>query len=110
MDKRLAMKRVYKRIRTIFLLFFFSALVVVGAYGGHRAWMQTSSDLPILTMTIQPKDFLLKIPANGELQSGESMAMAVPNVPVERLRIASVVPDGRHVNKGDVLVEFDPSE
>jgi multidrug efflux pump subunit AcrA (membrane-fusion protein) len=50
------------------------------------------------------------ISANGELQSEESMAIGMPPVPVFRLRIASVVPDGRHVNKGDVLVEFDPAE
>jgi multidrug efflux pump subunit AcrA (membrane-fusion protein) len=38
------------------------------------------------------------------------MAIAVPNVPVNRLRVASAIPDGRHVSKGDVLVEFDPAE
>ena len=48
--------------------------------------------------------------ANGELQAANSVIVAVPPVPVNRLRIASVVPNGRHVNKGDVLVEFDPAE
>jgi multidrug efflux pump subunit AcrA (membrane-fusion protein) len=38
------------------------------------------------------------------------MTIAVPFVPVERLKIAEVIPDGRHVNKGDVLVEFDQME
>src|SRR5215813_13944678 len=38
------------------------------------------------------------------------MTIAVPFVPIERLRIASVVADGRHVNKGDTLVEFDQTE
>jgi multidrug resistance efflux pump len=63
-----------------------------------------------LTAVIQPHDFTLKIAANGELQSAESMAIAVPFVPVYRLRISSVVPDGRRVTKGDVLVEFDPTD
>jgi len=44
------------------------------------------------------------------LQSAESIAVAVPPVPVQRLRIAWVVPDGTHVKKGDVLTEFDPDE
>jgi multidrug efflux pump subunit AcrA (membrane-fusion protein) len=59
---------------------------------------------------IQPQDFTLKICANGELQSAESITVAVPPVPVQRLRIGWTVPDGTHVNKGDVLVEFDPDE
>ena len=52
-------------------------------------------DLP-LTMAIQPRDFTIRISANGELQSSESLSIAVPFVPVERLKIADVVADGRH--------------
>ena len=61
-------------------------------------------------MAVQPRDFTLLIPAKGELQSAQATAVAVPPVPVNRLRIASVVADGRYVNKGDVLIEFDPEE
>jgi len=63
-----------------------------------------------LTVAIHPRDFTLRISANGELQSAESLTIAVPFVPVQRLRIATVVADGRNVGKGDVLVEFDPAE
>src|SRR6185295_14293281 len=81
-----------------------------GIFGGYRALTRTVLELQPLTTVVQPQDFTLKISANGELQSAESMAIAVPPVPVQRLRIASVVPDGSRVNKGDVLVEFDPEE
>src|SRR5688572_25221235 len=105
------MKRSYKKlIRTISLLILFLALATTGAYSGYRVWTKTSTEVPLLTMTVQPKDFTVKILANGELQSSESMAIAVPHVPIERLRIAAVVPDGQPVNKGDVLVEFDPTD
>jgi len=86
-------------------------LIVCGAlFGSYRALNHTAVDIQPLTIALQPTDFTLKISANGELQSAESIAVGVPPVPVERLRIGSVVPDGTHVNKGDVLVEFDPDE
>ena len=71
---------------------------------------RTRHPASVLTLTIEPGDFDLRITANGELQSAESLTIAVPPVPVERLHIASVVPDGTHVKKGDPIVEFDPSE
>lgn len=79
-------------------------------FAGHWLLTGSGSDLQPLTAEIRARNFDIVIPAAGELQSSKSVAIAVPNVPVNRLRIASVVPDGRHVSKGDVLVEFDPAE
>jgi multidrug efflux pump subunit AcrA (membrane-fusion protein) len=104
------MKRLLKHLRTFLLSFVVLAVTGLALYGGRRAWMSSSVPLLPLTMTVQPRDFKLIIPSSGELQSVESVTVAVPFVPVNRLRIASVVPDGRYVNKGDVLVEFDPAE
>ena len=86
------------------------ALVSSALFGGYRALTRTETDLQPLTTVIERQDFKHAILANGELQSSESMAIAVPPVPVQRLRIASAVADGTYVNKGDVLVEFDPEE
>ncbi len=86
-------------------------VAVSGAiYAARRAWPSGSSEVTPLVVPVEPRDFTLKIYADGELQSSESMTIAVPFVPIERLRIASVVADGRHVNKGDTLVEFDNEE
>ncbi len=86
-------------------------LAVSGAiYAAWRAWPSGSFEVTPLVVPVEPRDFTLKIYADGELQSSESMTIAVPFVPIERLRIASVVADGRHVNKGDTLVEFDNEE
>lgn len=82
----------------------------VAIYASRRAWPSGSSEIAPLVVPVQPRDFTLKIYAEGELQSAESMTIAVPFVPVERLRIATVVADGRYVNKGDTLVEFDQTE
>ncbi|HEV8484809.1 MAG TPA: HlyD family efflux transporter periplasmic adaptor subunit [Blastocatellia bacterium] len=104
------MKRSHKLIRRLALAIAVFVLASGGIFGGYRALTRTVSELQPLTAVIQPQDFTLTISANGELQSAESLAIAVPPVPVQRLRIASVVADGTHVNKGDVLVEFDPEE
>ncbi len=104
------MKRFPKFIRTILIAIFTLAIISIAIYAARRAWPGTTVEVSPLTLAVEPRSFTLRISANGELQSSESMTIAVPFVPVNRLRIASVVPDGRHVNKGDVLVEFDQTE
>ncbi len=104
------MKRPPKFVRIALIAVLLTALVSAVIYAARRAWPTTSSEVLPLTMAIQPRDFTIRISANGELQSSESMTIAVPFVPVQRLRIAEVVADGRHVNKGDVLAEFDPTD
>lgn len=104
------MKRLPILIRTALVAALLTAAVSAVIYAARRAWPSASSEVLPLTMAIQPRDFTIRISANGELQSSESMTIAVPFVPVQRLRIADVVADGRHVNKGDVLVEFDPTD
>jgi len=104
------MKRIPKLVRTILAAALLTVMVSAVIYAARNAWPAASSEVLPLTAVIEPRDFTIRISANGELQSAESMTIAVPFVPVQRLRIASVVADGRHVNKGDVLVEFDPTE
>ena len=104
--KRVSQKRVWLGAVAVVM----TAGLSFSGYRGYRAWSQSEVQAGTLTMTLQPRDFTIRISANGELQSAESMAIAVPPVPVNQLRIASVVPDGRYVNKGDVLVEFDRTE
>ena len=104
------MKKFPKQLRFILIAAVLTAGISGAIYAARQAWPTAASEVLPLTVTVQPRDFTIKISANGELQSSESMTIAVPFVPVQRLRIASVVADGRHVNKGDVLVEFDPAE
>ncbi|MGH9841600.1 MAG: efflux RND transporter periplasmic adaptor subunit [Blastocatellia bacterium] len=104
------MKRFPKFIRTILITIFTLAAISIVIYAARRAWPGTTAEVSPLTLAVEPRGFTIRISANGELQSSESMTIAVPFVPVNRLRISSVVPDGRHVNKGDVLVEFDQAE
>src|ERR1044071_6386797 len=99
------MRPLRKYLRRLFFIILILGLTSLGIYGGHRAWKRSSAELSPLSITLTAKEFTINIQANGELQSEESTAIAVPSVPVENLRIATVVPDGHHVEKGDVLVE-----
>jgi RND family efflux transporter MFP subunit len=103
-------KRLPKLVRAILVALVLLAAVSIVIYAARRAWPSGSSEIVPLVVPVQPRDFTLKIYADGELQSADSMTIAVPFVPVDRLRVATVVADGRHVNKGDTLVEFDPTE
>jgi HlyD family secretion protein len=102
--------RLPKLVRAILIAIVLLGAVSVAIYAARRAWPSGSSEVAPLVVPVQPRDFTLKIYADGELQSAESMTIAVPFVPVDRLRIATVVADGRHVNKGDTLIEFDQAE
>jgi HlyD family secretion protein len=104
------MKRPYKLIRRIVIAVAMVLITCGALFGGYRLLTRATSDLRPLSVVLRPEDFTLKISANGELQSAESIAVAVPPVPVQRLRIAWAVPDGTRVKKGDVLIEFDPDE
>lgn len=106
------MKRSHKLklIRRIILVVFVVLATSGGLFAGYKALTGAAPELRPLSVVIEPKEFTLKISANGELQSAESIAVAVPPVPVQRLRIGWAVADGTHVKKGDVLIEFDPDE
>ena len=102
--------RIPKLLRAILIAIVLLAAVSVAIYAARRAWPSSSSEVAPLVVSLQPRDFTLKIYADGELQSAESLTIAVPFVPIDRLRIAEVVADGRNVNKGDTLVEFDQTD
>src|SRR4030095_15497517 len=103
-------KRLPKLVRAILVAVVLLAAVSIVIYAARRAWPSGSSEIVPLVVPVERRSFTWKIYADGELQSADSMTIAVPFVPVDRLRVATVVADGRHVNKGDTLVEFDPTE
>jgi multidrug efflux pump subunit AcrA (membrane-fusion protein) len=99
-----------RRLAAIVALGIAAAVTAFGAIAVRHAMTGLTSAPEPVTVAIVPHDFQIVISAKGELQSQESVAIAVPNVPVERLRVAAAVPEGRHISKGDTIVEFDPAE
>lgn len=97
----------------IFFTVLILSLATIGIFAFQKAkefLVPAKAEFTPLTLKLSPQDFTVKIQSPGELQSAETTKILVPNVPAENLRIATLVPDGRPVKKGDLLIEFDPTE
>jgi multidrug resistance efflux pump len=67
-----------------------------------------SDDVPF--SEVKRGDLDIKVPATGELKASHTMMLSAPAVGGGALQITRLV-SGRHpVKKGDLIVEFDPSE
>src|SRR5262245_1037266 len=64
--------RLPKPVRTILVAIVLLAAVSAAIYAARRAWPSGSSEISPLVVPVQPRDFTLKIYAEGELQSAES--------------------------------------
>jgi HlyD family secretion protein len=65
---------------------------------------------PPAALTVQKNRFTLRIPARGAIESQGVTPVATPEVNVPGLTITRILPEGATVRKGDIIVEFDPSE
>ena len=99
-----------RRVRSVLVTLVLAGLASLGIYAGQRALRATGPEFAPLTLRLEPRDFTIRISAAGEMQSTDSVAIGVPPAPIRSFRIAWVAPDGRYVEKGDLLVEFDPTE
>jgi HlyD family secretion protein len=90
-----------------------AAIVVIGGIGLTRAaWSghptSSADDIPVAVVRRQELD--LKVYSNGELRSPNAVAMSAPPIAGGALQITHLLHTGTPVKKGDVVIEFDPSE
>ena len=52
----------------------------------------------------------LEVHANGELNASHALTLVAPTVGGDALQITQLLSTGQQVRKGDVVIEFDPSE
>jgi HlyD family secretion protein len=52
----------------------------------------------------------LQVHSTGELQASRVVVLTAPPVGGDSLQITQLVSTGQHVHKGDVIIEFDPTE
>jgi len=92
---------------------FFSAIVVIGGIGLTRAARSrqiTSSVGDIPTSVVKRRELDLKVYTTGELKSQNPVAMSAPAIAGGSLQITHLLHTGTPVKKGDIVIEFDPSE
>lgn len=92
-------------------------IVVLGALllaaSGGSACRQGSvlaNDSDIPTATVSEADIQLKVLTTGALKAKDSSAISAPPIAGGTLQIIKLARFGARVQKGDVVVEFDPSE
>jgi HlyD family secretion protein len=67
-----------------------------------------SDDIPLAQ--VKRGDIDLKVHGTAELRASHSMMLSAPSVGGDSLQITHLVHTGQLVKKGDVVIEFDPSE
>ena len=67
-----------------------------------------SDDIPLAE--VKRGDIDLKVHGTAELRASHSMMLSAPSVGGDSLQITKLVHTGQLVKKGDVVIEFDPSE
>ena len=70
--------------------------------------LANDSDIP--TATVTEADIQLKVLTTGALKAKDSSAISAPPIAGGTLQIIKLARFGAQVQKGDVVVEFDPSE
>jgi len=89
-----------------FLGFF---LLAVNGYGcGQASALSGEAEIP--TATVSETDIQLKVLSTGALRAKESRVIAAPPIAGGTLQIIKLGRFGAHVQKGEVVVEFDPSQ
>ena len=85
-------------------------LVAIGvaAGSGHRGVSSSESDIPFAPVKRGELD--LKVHTTGELKANHSMALTAPPIGGGSLKITKLLHTGTPVKKGEVVIEFDPSE
>jgi HlyD family secretion protein len=95
-------------IRLLFLV----ALVVAAVLGVRVSLkgLETAKPEAVPTTKVVRGDLDLRVYATGEMQTTHRVMISAPPVSGGTLQILHVARSGNHVNSGDVVVAFDPSE
>ncbi len=87
-----------------------SLLILAGSGVACRQASALAGELDVPTTTVKQADVQLKILTTGALRSKESPVIAAPTIAGGTLQIIQLARFGARVRKGDVVLEFDPSE
>lgn len=89
---------------------FLLLLGVAGTSDGCRQAAALASEPEIPTATVSQADLELKVLTTGALRTKESRAISAPPIAGGTLQIIRLARFGAQVHKGEVVLEFDPSQ
>jgi HlyD family secretion protein len=98
-----------KPIRFALIVALFVA-AVLGVRASLKAVGTAKPDDQVPVARVTNGTLELRVYATGDLQSTHSVTIIAPPVAGGTLQILNLASSGTHVNAGDVVVEFDPSE
>jgi HlyD family secretion protein len=84
-------------------------LLVVAVIAMDRPHASASSDA-IPVAEVKTGDMQIEVHATGELSATHSVMLVAPAIGGDSLQITRLLQTGKPVKKGDVVVDFDPSE
>jgi multidrug resistance efflux pump len=85
-----------------------SGLVAAAIAVAGLSKLSARTDVPLYE--VRPGRFVRRISAEGTLKAVQATPLGAPVEAQEALKIGWLLPDGSSVNKGDVLVRFDPTD
>jgi len=87
-----------------------SLLILAGYVVACRQASALAGELDVPTTTVKQADVQLKTLTTGALRSKDSRVIAAPPIAGGTLQIVKLARFGAQVHKGDVVLEFDPSQ
>jgi len=84
--------------------------VVVGGVAAVRRTTPATSTGEIPTTRVKRGDLQMNVTATGELRASHAEMMTAPPIGGGALEITRLLPTGTSVKKGDLVMEFDPTE
>ncbi len=82
--------------------------LVVSGRASSKAALNTQDDIPLALVRKGNVDIVVH--SSGELRTSHTMMLTAPSVGGGALQITKLLPTSTPVRKGDVVIEFDPSE
>jgi len=89
---------------------FLTLLTLAGSSVACRQASALAGEVDVPTAVVKEADVQLKVLTTGALRTKESRAIAAPPIAGGTLQIIKLARFGSQVHKGDVVLEFDPSE
>ncbi|HVH72547.1 MAG TPA: efflux RND transporter periplasmic adaptor subunit, partial [Candidatus Dormibacteraeota bacterium] len=89
---------------------FLSLVILAGGSVACRQASVLAGELDVPTAAVKEADLQIKILTTGALRTNQSRVIAAPPIAGGTLQIIKLARFGAQVHKGDVVLEFDPSQ